>query len=73
MINTDSKVTLDTLNNRKKHYILIENIRMAIKRLEDQQWTVLFNWVKAHVEIEGNEVADRLTKKEATDNAGELV
>ena len=46
---------------------------MPIKGLESQQWTVIFNWVKAHVEIEGNEVADRLTKNEATDNAGELV
>jgi len=40
LVNTDSKVTLDTLQNRNKHYILIENIRKAIKRLEDQQWTV---------------------------------
>jgi len=37
LVNTDSKVTLDTVQNRNKHYILIENIRKAIKRLEDQQ------------------------------------
>ena len=73
LVNTDSKVTLDTLHNRNKHYILIENIRMAIKRLQDQQWTVLCNWVKAHVGIEGNEMADRLAKKAATEHAGELV
>jgi ribonuclease HI len=54
VVNTDSKVTLDTLKNRNKHYKLIGNIRKEIKRLEDQQWTVLFNWVKAHVGIEGN-------------------
>jgi hypothetical protein len=29
-VNTDSKVTLDSLNYRNKHYILIEKIRMAI-------------------------------------------
>ena len=46
---------------------------MAIQRLKDQQWTVLFKWVKAHVGIEGNEMADRLAKKAATDDAGELV
>jgi ribonuclease HI len=57
-VNTDSKVALDTLQNRNKHYILIGNIRKEIKRLEDQKWTVLFNWVKAHVGIEGNEMAD---------------
>jgi ribonuclease HI len=35
VVNTDSKVTLDTLKNRNKHSILIENIRKEIKRLED--------------------------------------
>jgi ribonuclease HI len=35
VVNTDSKVTLDTLQNRNKHYILIENIRKEIKMLED--------------------------------------
>ena len=54
MVNTDSKVALDTLQNRNEHYVLIGSIRKEIKRLEDQQWTVLFNWVKAHVGIEGN-------------------
>jgi hypothetical protein len=40
-------VTLDTLKNRNKHSILIENIRTEIKRLEDVEWTVFFNWVKS--------------------------
>jgi ribonuclease HI len=40
LVNTDSKVTLDTLQNRNKHYILIENIRKEMKMLEDLQWTV---------------------------------
>jgi ribonuclease HI len=35
VVNTDSKVTLDTLKNKNKHSILIENIRTEIKRLED--------------------------------------
>jgi len=64
--NTNSKVTLDTLQNRNEHYILIENIRKAIK-------TVLFNWVKAHIGIEGKEMADRLAKKAATDDMGHLL
>jgi hypothetical protein len=42
VVNTDSKVTLDTLKNRNKHSILIENIKKEIKRLEDLEWTVFF-------------------------------
>ena len=73
VVNTDSKVTLDTLKNRNKLSILIENIRKEIKRLEDLQWTVFFNWVKAHTRIQGNEMADRLAKEAATEDPGEIV
>jgi ribonuclease HI len=61
------------LQNRHKHYILIENIWKEIRRLEDLRWTVFFNWVKAHVGIKGNEMADRLAKKAATEDMGEIV
>jgi hypothetical protein len=33
----------------------------------------LFNWVKAGVGIKGNEMADRLAKKAALDDTGEIV
>ena len=56
VVNIDSKVTLDTMQNRNKHYILIQSIK-EIKRLEDQRWTVFCNWVKAHVGIQGNKEA----------------
>jgi hypothetical protein len=41
--------------------------------LEDLRLTVFFNWVKAHVGIQGNELANRLAKKAATDDKGETV
>ena len=72
-VNTDSKVTLGTLQNINKHNVLIENIRKEIKGLEDLRWTVFFNRVKAHVGIQGSEVADRLAKKAATEDIGEIV
>jgi hypothetical protein len=65
-------VTLDTLQNRNKHYTQIENIRKEIERLEDLQWTVYCNWVKAHVGIQGNEKTDNLAKKTATEYIGEI-
>jgi len=34
---------------------------------------MFFNLVKAHFGIQGNEMADRLAKKAATDDTGELV
>jgi ribonuclease HI len=34
---------------------------------------MFFKWVKAHFGIQGNEMADRLTKKAETDDIGELV
>jgi len=49
------------------------SIKKEILRLEDQQWTVLFNWVKARVGIKGNEMADRLAKEAATEERGVLV
>ena len=73
MVNIDSKVTLDTLKNRNKHSILIGNIKTEIKRLEDLERTVFFNWVKAHIGIQGNETVDRLAKKAATEDTGEIV
>jgi len=40
----------------------MEEIRKRIFNLERINWTIEFSWVKAHVEIYGNELADRLAK-----------
>ena len=41
---------------------LIEKIRKKVDSLERKGWTIMFSWVKAHVGIYGNELADRLAK-----------
>ena len=55
---TDSQVSLDSLHNPNNHAFLVEDIRKKVASLERSEWK-LFSWVKAHVRIYGNEVADR--------------
>ena len=64
-IYTDSKVTIDSLKNHPTHGFLIEKKRNMIQNLATLNWTIHFRWVKAHIGIEGNEAADKLTKEAA--------
>ena len=59
---TDSRVSLD---NPKTHASLIENIRKKVANLQNNEWKIKFSWIKAHVGIYGNELADRLAKEAA--------
>jgi len=63
-IHTDSKITPDAIANLRNHQNLVEQIREEIRRLEKDNWTVHFTWVKAHNNIYGNEPADQLAKKQ---------
>jgi hypothetical protein len=53
---------------RNNHTYLIEAIRKRVASLESQAWKLTFSWVKAHVGIYGNELADRLDKEAARSN-----
>ena len=64
-IHTDSRITIESLKNRHNHRFLIEEIRKKVTEMEKQNWKIEFNWVKAHVGILGNEIADRLAKEAA--------
>jgi len=65
---TDSRVTLGSLRNVNNHAYLVEEIRKRVVSLERYEWKITFSWVKAHVGINGNELADRLAKEAARSN-----
>jgi ribonuclease HI len=39
---------------------------MKVIEMEIQKWKTEFNWIKAHAEHHGNELADQLVKEAAT-------
>jgi len=68
-IYTDSKITLDKLQNSKIQAYIIEEIRRKIIEMNKRSWEVTLYWVKAHAGILGNELADTLAKKAATNES----
>ena len=70
-IYTDSKVTLASLRNNSIHSPLTEDTRNKVRQLTTQNWSIHLGWVKAHNGIEGNALADKLSKAAAEDD-GEL-
>jgi len=63
---TDSRTTLDSLQNAKIHKALIDEIRLQLTEMKEIQWHIQFCWVKAHVSVQGNDTADTLAKEAAT-------
>jgi len=71
-IHTDSKITLDETANPRNHQNLVEQTRERVRRLEKDNWTIHFTWVKAHNDSFGNELADQLAKKAANSGDEEI-
>jgi hypothetical protein len=65
LIDTGSRITLQLLQNQKRHTHLIDQIKKKVLDLERLDWKIEFNWIKAHVGYESNERADRLAKEAA--------
>lgn len=64
-IHTDSKVTLDSLENHRLQHNLIASIQEQTQKLETKNWIIHYAWIKAHNGDDGNETADRLAKQAA--------
>ena len=63
---TDSRMTMDSLKNSNIHTFLIEEIRRKLTEMGKTNWKIQLSWVKVHVEIQGNQLADTLAKEAAT-------
>jgi len=62
---TDSRITLDSLQNHKNHGFLVEEIRKKFASLEGSGWQIRFSRVKVHTGVHGNELADKEAKEAA--------
>jgi len=65
-IYTDSKITLDKLQNTKIHTYTIEEIRRNIIEMTRPSWEITFCLVKAHAGRIGNELPETVPKKATT-------
>jgi ribonuclease HI len=61
----ESLITLESLRNVNIHTYLIEEIRKKLNGIRKTNWKINLRWVKAHIGIRGNELADKLAKKAA--------
>ena len=64
-LHTDSRITLQSLQNENNHNYLIEEITKSAITLEKRNWKITLTWIKDHVGNYGNELADKLAKEAA--------
>ena len=70
---TLSRISIDSIRNTKNHSHLIEEIRKKMTSLERANWNIELSWVKVHVGIVGNELADRIVKAAASNKDAKIV
>ena len=62
-VHTYSRIRLQSLQNTNNHNYITQEIRKLAITLGKSNLTLKFTWVKAHVGIYGNELADKLAKE----------
>jgi ribonuclease HI len=62
---SDSQMTLDSFKNSNFHTFLIEETRTKLTKMGKTNWKIQLCWIKAHVKIQGNELADTFAKESA--------
>jgi primosomal protein N' len=65
---TDTSITLDSLHNVNNHACIVEEIKKRVAILESSKWQITVSWVKTHVGVYDNELADRRAKEAALSN-----
>lgn len=73
LVNTDSQITVELLKNSQIRNKIIEEIKNETKHLQENGWTIHVKWVKAHVGLRGNELADALAKEAAQDDNLDII
>ena len=58
---SDNKYTLETIQGRKIR--LIQEINSLLLSIETMRKSCIFQWILAHVDTEGNELADSLSNE----------
>jgi len=66
---TDSRITLNSLQNYNNHGFLVEEIRKKVASLERSGRQIRFSWVKVHIGVHGKELADKVAKEAAQSTA----
>jgi len=59
-------MALDSLKIGNIRTYFVEETRRELTEMGNTNWKIQFKWVKAHVGIQGNELADTLAKETTT-------
>jgi len=70
---TECRIKIESIRNARNNNHFVEEIRKKMTSLERADWNIEISWVKVHVGIVGNELADRLAKAAACDSAVKIV